>query len=131
MRIPPQQILGEQMKRMMDAVHLERKVQFNIDRNECLEALSNVGEKSCCDMWRVFCLRWNLSMPPTGWKDYRTILTVMHTSRLSIDLYTYEQHLESALWLQTRNIPLPGSMMIIDGQLTGKASDVKRSIIKP
>jgi len=100
---------------MAERYKAQRINQYLLDRVEALA--SPVDPKN----WVTFGLRWGLMPPPKGWEDTTTLEIVMHKVRLSLDRTSPEDKLESALWLQLRNVPLPASMSIVNGELHGAA----------
>lgn len=96
----------------LEKLKLMRTQQYLNDRNDALRGMS-VQE------WIKFCLRWGLAPPPQGFEDHRTLRCVMHKVRLCLTTTTHEQALESAIHLKGQGVPLPGSMTLIDGVLSG------------
>ena len=101
---------AKQLAAMQDALLAERRKQYEEDHKAVLDSLS-------LHEWRKFVLRWGLSPPPGGWNDEPHVLGVMHKSRLVLKNFSDQQRLESAQYCVANNIPLPGSMTLIDGVL--------------
>lgn len=98
----------------------ERREQYELDRLDAITINRDTHPAAgIVDRWRVFALRWGLAPPPGGWDSVDQITNVVHAIRLGVVQVPYIDKHFSAVYLTSRNIPLPRPAVLKDGILTG------------
>lgn len=116
--LPDQDSLQATLDRAMSPLMAEKYKQLRVNQylTDRVEALASPIDLK---KWIAFALRWGMPPPPRGFEDEQTLMIVIHKTRLALERTSPEDKLESALWLQNMQIPLPSSMSIVNGVLHG------------